>query len=176
MNETERAEWVRVAVDRYSGPLTRYAAVILDDADRARDVVQDAFLRLWHAEPARVEARLAEWLFTVCRNRALDILRKEKRMQPLEELEGPEPMGTTPDPAQAADLRETHGRALWHLARLPKGQQEVLRLKFQNDMSYEEIARITSRTVNNVGVLMHVGLKTLREAMLAEAGEERRLL
>ena len=61
----------------YESQLIAYAANILaGDFERARDVVQDAFLRLFQADPARVRENLKAWLYTVCRNRALDVLRK----------------------------------------------------------------------------------------------------
>ena len=46
IDEAAEAEWVRAAVTRYAGPLTRYAALITGDLERARDVVQDTFVRL----------------------------------------------------------------------------------------------------------------------------------
>ena len=46
---------------------------------------------------------------------------------------------------------------------LPPNQQEVLRLKFQGDLSYLEISRITNLSVSNVGFLIHTGLKSIRE-------------
>jgi len=46
---------------------------------------------------------------------------------------------------------------------LPANQQEVLRLKFQGDLSYLEISQITDLSVSNVGFLIHTGLKTIRE-------------
>jgi RNA polymerase sigma factor (sigma-70 family) len=49
------------------------------------------------------------------------------------------------------------------IATLPPRQQEVLRLKFQNELSYQQIAEITKSTSNSVGVLIHTALKTLRE-------------
>jgi len=48
-------------------------------------------------------------------------------------------------------------------ATLPPRQQEVLQLKFQNDLSYQEIAEITKTTANSVGVLIHTALGTLRQ-------------
>ena len=45
-NGEDKHAWVRSAVARYEGPLTLYAARLLGDADRARDVVQDTFLKL----------------------------------------------------------------------------------------------------------------------------------
>ena len=79
IDDSRRAEWVRAAVDRFSGPLTRYAQVITGDIEQARDVVQDTFIRLCDEKPGRVDPYLAQWLFTVCRNRALDVQRKQSR-------------------------------------------------------------------------------------------------
>src|SRR4029079_13810325 len=81
----EQSSWVRSAVARFEGPLTLYAARFLGDNERARDVVQEPFLRLCRQDRGEVSDRLAEWLFTVCRNRALDVLKKEKRMTRLSE-------------------------------------------------------------------------------------------
>ncbi len=75
-DETRQAEWVRAAVDRYAGPLTRYATLITGDLEQARDVVQDTFVRLCAEKPSTVNAHLGQWLFTVCRNRALDVQRR----------------------------------------------------------------------------------------------------
>src|SRR5687767_2374444 len=82
-----RLEWIRRALDRYEGQLTRYAQRITGDGERARDVVQETFLRLCREPPAAVDGHLAEWLFTVCRNQALDVCRKESRMTLMTEPE-----------------------------------------------------------------------------------------
>src|SRR5438067_1016855 len=66
-------------------PLTRYAARLLGDPDRARDVVQDTFVRLMAQPSGAIDGHAVEWLFTVCRHRALDVLRKENRMRRFEE-------------------------------------------------------------------------------------------
>src|SRR6185369_13216076 len=79
-------DWIDAAVLRYQRPLIGYAARLLgNEFDAARDVVQEAFLKLCEQDRAKVEPHLAEWLFSVCRNRALDVRRKEKRMRLLED-------------------------------------------------------------------------------------------
>ena len=50
-------------------------------------------------------------------------------------------------------------------------QQEAIQLKFQNDLSYQQIAEIMQTTANNVGVLLHTALKTLRERYAQVAGD-----
>ncbi|WZP00497.1 sigma-70 family RNA polymerase sigma factor [Isosphaeraceae bacterium EP7] len=154
--------FVRDAVRQFEGPLTRYAARLLGDADRARDVVQEAFLRLCAQDRAEVEPRLAEWLFTVCRNRSLDVLRKESRMTQLTDLQVGARTSPAPAPDEAAAHKEAAAKVVDLLDRLPQNQREVIRLKFQEGFSYKEISRISGHSVTNVGYLIHVGIKTLR--------------
>ena len=70
-----------------------------------------------------------------------------------------------PDQADAAERGETHQAVLRLLATLPENQQEVVRLKFQNDLSYREISEVTGLSVSNVGYLLHIALKTVRERL-----------
>jgi len=65
-------------------------------------------------------------------------------------------------PAEEASLRESASLLLRKLAELPANQAEVIRLKFQQQMSYREIAAVTSLSETNVGYLIHVGIQTLR--------------
>ena len=75
---------------------------------------------------------------------------------------------TSPDPGppDVAERRESTARVLHLLDALPPGQREVIRLKFQNGFSYQEISRISGHSVSNVGYLIHVGLKSLRHQLL----------
>ena len=67
-----------------------------------------------------------------------------------------------PAPLEAAERRELGERVLELLETLPVNQREVIRLKFQNGFSYQEISRISGHSVSNVGYLIHAGIKTLR--------------
>ena len=68
-----------------------------------------------------------------------------------------------PMPYEELEEKEATGFLLRIVATLPPRQQEVIQLKFQNDLSYQQIAEITKTTANNVGVLIHTALKTLRQ-------------
>jgi RNA polymerase sigma factor (sigma-70 family) len=164
-NNSRHAEWIHAAMDRYAGPLTRYAMTITGDLDSARDVVQDTFVRLCSENATRLDSRLPQWLFTVCRNRALDFQRKEKRMEPLSEIRLKLEASPEPSPSAQAEQRETSSRVLDVVARLPKNQQEVIRLKFQNGLSYKEISKVTRLTVSNVGFLIHTAIKAIRHQL-----------
>jgi RNA polymerase sigma factor (sigma-70 family) len=164
----ENAVFVRAAVEQYQAPLLRYASRLVGDPDRARDIVQDSFVRLLAQPPSSVDGHLAEWLFTVCRNRAFDVHRKEGRMKPFEDGQIERVPTIEPRPGVALEMEETHAAVLRLIDRLPPNQQEVIRLKFQNGFSYKEISRITSLSVGNVGFLIHTAIKTLRREWSAQ--------
>ncbi len=164
------SQWVSEALDRHEASLLRYTVRLLGgDLEAARDVVQEAFVRLIQQDRAAVEGHLAPWLYRVCRNAALDRIRKEHRMQTsLPEITnrngGPGAAEATAGdgPAERAQQPESRSRLLASLADLPERQREVLRLKFQGDLSYREIAEIMDLTVSHVGVLIHTAIQTLR--------------
>jgi RNA polymerase sigma factor (sigma-70 family) len=158
----EHAEWVRTVLLRHEGDLVRYAQRITRDAERARDVVQETFLKLWSEDQTSLDGHLVEWLYTVCRNKSLDIRRKEQRMLVITE-EGLATRASTP--AAAAESNDAARKILEQLDRLPDQQQEAIRLKFQGGLSYREIAQVMNLTISHVGVLIHTGLKAIRREM-----------
>ena len=150
--------WIQAALERWEGPLLRYTRAITGDLELARDVVQDAFLRLCAQPREGVEHRLGEWLFTVCRNRALDLRKKEARMSEL-----PDAALDAATSAEPAPTAVVEGRDLLTLVEtLPPSQAEVVRLRFQAGLSYKEIAAISGHSVSNVGFLLHTAVKALR--------------
>ena len=154
-------EWVSSALDRFEGRLLRYAQRITGDAHRAADVVQETFLKLCHEDKASLDGHLAQWLYTVCRNKALDIRRKESRMTALAEPSLFERNGHTP-PDETVETRDAAQQIIACLGELTENQQECIRLKFQHGLSYKDIARVMNIGVSNVGFLLHVALEKLR--------------
>lgn len=164
---------VRRALDQHESTLIAYTAGILGgDTERARDVVQDAMLRLYLTDPERVRDNLKSWLFTVCRNRAFDILRKDHRLDLGNDDVIDAATDHDPDPAQSAGMQELYQQVWRCVDRLRPNQREVVRLKFLHDCSYQEIAGITGLSVGNVGFIMHHAIKKLRELLSREAAEE----
>jgi RNA polymerase sigma-70 factor (ECF subfamily) len=149
----------------YESSLIGYAFTLLNDLDRARDVVQDTFVRLCRQDPAKVEVQLKAWLFTVCRNRALDVLRKEKRSEPLEEIQWQKVAGPGLQPDERLEMQERMAQLNSFLNDLTKNQREVIILKFQQGLSYQEIHKITNLSTSNIGFLIHSGLKRLRDSL-----------
>ncbi len=154
----------------HQAALVRYATRLLGDRERARDVVQDTYVRFMSQPRAEVEGHVVEWLFTVCRRRALDVIRKEQRVKHFEEGELERVKGHEARPGRSIENEETHERLLSLIHKLPSNQQEVIRLKFQNGFSYKEISGITELSVSNVGFLIHTAVQRLKREW-AEAGE-----
>lgn len=65
-------------------------------------------------------------------------------------------------PDQEAEGHDLSQVLLAYVDRLSPSQQEVLRLKFQSGLSYKEIAEVTDKSVNHVGVILHQALKRLK--------------
>ncbi|MFG0329081.1 MAG: RNA polymerase sigma factor [Phycisphaerales bacterium] len=176
----DRVAWVHDAIDRYERPLVQYAMRITGDLESARDIAQETFLKLWSADRERVDGHVAEWLYTVCRNRALDVARKERRMTRLTDgtmdarsagdLRGRDATPSEPAPDANAQSPEERSALSSALQNLPDRQREILRLKFQAGLSYKEIAGVMGLSVSNVGFLIHTSIKALRESMHVQPG------
>jgi RNA polymerase sigma-70 factor (ECF subfamily) len=128
--------------DRYVQRLTGYARQMLGGAHHdAEEVVQDAFVRALTALRADDrEMALKPWLYTIVRNRALDVLRRPARTTDLE-LHAPVLHDRSADPheraARAEELRDLVGE----LKRLPERQRTALVLHELGGVSHEGIAR-----------------------------------
>ncbi len=161
---SERA-WISDAMEQYQAPLFSYATRLLKSRERAQDIVQDTFLRLCAQPREKVQENLGAWLYRVCRNCALDAIRKGQRMKPLSTEVERNLASPGPSPARRYETGEQLETALDLLGRLPDNQQEVIRLKLEHGLSYREIADVTDLSVSNVGFLMHTGLKSIRRRM-----------
>ena len=162
---TEKHEWIEAALTRYERPLVSYTQRITGDLERARDVVQDAFTRLCAQEPGKLDGRLAPWLYTVCRNRALDVVKKDGRMALLEDRKAEAYPSNGIGPRAAASRQETRSIIHETVATLPEDQQEAFRLKFQDDLTYREIGQVMGKSLGTVSTLISSALNTLRQKL-----------
>jgi len=160
---TAQQTWLREALDQFEQPLVRYAARLLGDTEQARDVVQDTFLRLCRESPEKLNGRLQPWLFAVCRSRALDLMKKEQRMQPLVDALTEPCTDVLADPAEQVIEHEETLHLSQLVGQLTPREQEVVRLKFQQGLSYREIAEVTTMSVSHVGVVLHAAMQKLRQ-------------
>jgi len=155
-------EWVLEVLRRYERPLLRYAAAVGGE-EHARDVVQDTFLRLCTQAPKGVEDHVAAWLFTVCKNRALELRRSNRRLTTIEEDDLPQ----SPDsgPAAKLELKESVSRVGEAVAALSERYREALLLKIEGGLTYKEIAAVMDITVGHVGFILHDAIAEIRECL-----------
>jgi RNA polymerase sigma-70 factor (ECF subfamily) len=158
-------QFVERAMAEYESSLIGYATTILHDIDRARDVVQDTFIRLCQQDIGKVSANLKSWLFTVCRNRALDLIRKDRHLQDIDDIQWQRFPSNDATPDHHLEQNERLEQVMKYLDRLSPNQREVILLKFQQGLSYQEITKATGLSSGNVGFLIHTGLKRLRDLL-----------
>jgi RNA polymerase sigma factor (sigma-70 family) len=169
MEKASKSQWIEAALKQHESNLIRYATWILADGERAREVVQETFLRLCKETPERIDDHLPQWLFTVCRNLAFDVRKKENRMTPLTDA----PIADS-RPAALIEHKEAMSQVLRVLETLPKNQREVIYLKFQCDLSYKEISDVTALSISNIGFLIHTAIKSIRTQLLPSPETVRR--
>ena len=158
---------VRMA-DDFRGPLVRYARRLLGDVDLSADCVAETFLR-FHQEIERKgpPEQPRAWLYRTVRNRAIDLLR-QPRVGSLSELESAVDLKN--NPATLAQEKEEQAMVMNQICRLPERQQEVVRLKFQEGLSYKEIGQVTGDSVATVGWLLHEAIAGLRTSLKSLEG------
>lgn len=139
-------------------PLLRYAFSLTGRRAVAEELVQEVFLQL-HARWSTVESPKA-WLYRSVRNRAFNHLRNNRREQlsgqencPMED-ESPLPESELVRLESIAELRKTLGH-------LDAVDQELVRLKYFDELKYREISELTGLSVSNVGYRLHHILKLL---------------
>jgi RNA polymerase sigma-70 factor (ECF subfamily) len=158
-------------------PLLCYALRLAGGRAVAEDLVQEAFMKL-HAQFAEVrEPR--RWLYRTVHNLALNHRRNSAKFVALEPVPHeshephPSPESYSADETPLPDAQiirlENIGQVRLSLAALDQRSQELIRLKFHEDLSYAQISARTGLKSGHVGYLLHHALKTIA-AELAKTG------
>ncbi|MDL4818553.1 RNA polymerase sigma factor [Actinomadura opuntiae] len=156
-------------VRRYSGPVYRIALRILNDAQAAEDVAQEAFVTAWRRlSDLRDGQAFAAWLYRIATTRALAAARQRTPDPGLESVGGePGPAPAAADPEQHALAGDLLG-ALWRaLARLTAQQRACWVLKELEGLSYDEIAEVTRTGPDAVRGRIHRARVRLAEELSA---------
>ena len=173
--EPPRFGSIEEAFAALESPLLIYALRLVADRSIAEDIVQEAFMKL-HAQFSEVQEP-RRWLYRTVHNLALNHRRKHGRVVPLQpngpaETDAPSG-GDAPDPDLLPDEQivrwEGIGLVRLSLETLDERSRTVVQLKFEEDLSYKEIAARTGLTPGHVGYLLHHALKALA-AELARSG------
>lgn len=159
-------------IDEWEGKLLRYASQILRDYPEAQDAVQNAFIRLIRRKRENPDERIIHpgaWLFRATRNICFDVLKSARKKNELPVADEYFSSFAAPDvdTAQSDDIcmmREL-------ISNLTPREQEILALRFEQKLRYEQIAQIMDLSLSNTGVLLHQTIGKLKKAW--NAGEDR---
>lgn len=141
-----------------------YARSIVKDEERAKDSVQETFTRLCKQDFEKIEPRLAQWLFVVCRNFSFKQLQKNKRYVELLENDI-DKMADERDPSEELDIKEQIKDLQKLVSTLSPREKEVLKYRFSKQLNYQESAKEMKTSEGNVGFLQNNAIKHLRIMM-----------
>jgi RNA polymerase sigma-70 factor (ECF subfamily) len=163
-------------VEKYQQPVMNFIHRSLRDEAEAEDVAQTVFLQVYKSRARyRRTARFTTWLFTIARNLCLNEIRRRSRHpadsleethpdhedQPRRQIEDP----AAPSPPDKLLHRELSEKIAEAVAGLPENQRSAILLCRQEDLSYEEMAKILGCSLSATKSLIHRGRETLKELL-----------
>ncbi len=149
--------------DYFAPRLRAYLRRLLVSEGQLDDLIQDVMLSVWRKagqyDPER--ANVSTWVFTIARNRRIDIVRRERRPEPDPEDPAFTP-GPDPRPDEVVDQADAAARVKMALGSLPDEQAQVMTMSFFQDKSHSEIAEELGLPLGTVKSRMRLGLQRLR--------------
>ena len=159
-------------VQRHETRVRRLCLTILRDEAAARDVAQDTFLLLWHGRARyRPEGKLRELLLTMARHASRRASRRRAFFQLFGLSPKEQPLSAEPSAVDALSRGQQQTLVATALSQLPEHFRVPLVLRFVDELSYEEIARVIGRTESAARSRVHYGLKALAERVPVEVME-----
>jgi RNA polymerase sigma-70 factor (ECF subfamily) len=143
------------SVEEYSDSVYRFIRTNLKDEERANDIVQDSYEKLWRNVNDIEYPVVKSWLFTTAYHTMIDIIRKENRITALQDSDSSDWISEH----QYSDLNE-----ILHLAleRLPENQKTLVLLRDYEGYSYKEIGEITGLSEAQVKINIYRGRVALK--------------
>lgn len=134
------------------------------DAGTAEECAQDVMASVWQKahlfDPAR--AGVATWVFTIARNRSIDLLRRQRRPEPQELGWGPV---AEPDQADALALQQESNQLNLALKALPEKQRKLIERAYFGDLTHSEIAEETGLPLGTIKSRIRLALERLRHGL-----------
>jgi RNA polymerase sigma-70 factor (ECF subfamily) len=143
------------SVEEYADAVFRFIRGNLKDEERANDIVQDSYEKLWRHVTEIEYPVVKSWLFSTAYHNMIDIIRKEKRMTSMEPAHEIEMVHDT----HYSDLNEILHEAL---ERLPEQQKTAVMLRDYEGYSYKEIGEITGLSEAQVKINIYRGRLALK--------------
>ncbi len=150
--------------ERHKRTLYAFAARMLGNGDAARDIVQDAFVKVFERRrQLNNPGSFRSWLFAIGRNQCVSYLRENRKRSPLDEVSD-DAIAIAPE-ASARDAEEDVRLIRRAIIRLKIEYRDVLILREYQDLSYREIAEITESTESAVKSKLFKARRALHEAL-----------
>ena len=144
-------------------PLCAFAVQYVKDSDRAQDLVQELFTRLWQdRERTSITTSIKAYLFTSVRNRCLNAVAATGRLRSLDEEVDDR---IAEDERSEEEHTDRAARVQAAIEALPEERRKVFRLSRDEGLKYQEIADRLGISIKTVENQMGKALKTLREEL-----------
>ena len=149
--------------DRYSKIVYSVALRVLRDPASAEDVLQEVFMQIWRSPERFVASRgsLGGWLAVVTRNRSIDLLRRKKPSEPVDDMV----MASNYNLANEAERNSLMEKAKAVIVQLPMEQRKTLEMAFFDGLTHSEIAEMTGDPLGTVKTRIRSALSSLRKAL-----------
>ena len=146
---------------RYERQIYRVCYRFVDNRDDARDLAQEVFIKAFeHLPTFRRQSSLKTWLYRIAMNHCINHVKKNSK----EFVEVTEEIGST-RPSVHAEMEDREQREQFRqlVKRLPPKQKAILELRIHEQLSYEEIARISGRSVSTIKASVFFALEKIRK-------------
>ena len=165
-----------VLVNKYKQPIMNLVYRSLADATEAEDLAQHVFLQVFKsAHRYEVAAKFSTWIFTIARNLCLNEIRR-RSLHPADSLDETHPDNDEQPARQIQDTKnfsppaaalhgELEDKIEQALNELPENQRTAIQLCRQDELSYEEIAKVLGCSVSATKSLIHRGRETLKQKL-----------
>ena len=153
--EDEREQKLRHLMEVYGDGLKRLCCVYLRDLGLAEDAVQETFIKVYmNLHRYSPEYTFGQWLYTIARNTFIDYVRKRQDDLPIDEKFS-SPASNTPTPEESVINSQQRHQIELCIARLPENYRRLIRMRFFDEYSYEEIAVKLSLPLGTVKTQIH---------------------
>lgn len=130
----------------------------------AEECAQDVMVTVWNKagqfDPTR--ASVATWIYTIARNRRIDMLRRDRRPEPEELTWGPE---AEPDQFDVLSLQQDTEKLAEALRQLPEKQRQMIESAYFGDLTHNEIADATGLPLGTIKSRIRLALERLRHSL-----------
>jgi RNA polymerase sigma-70 factor (ECF subfamily) len=163
-------------VRRYQRPIVAYVYRMVGDYDAALDLAQEVFIKVYNSLGRyRPEFKFSTWIYRIAHNAAIDHLRRQGAAR-IEEMEVEGSEGTTFEkplaskaltPEQETERGEQRAEIEEVVAQLSPAYRELIVLRHSHDLSYDEIAEVTSLPLGTVKNRIFRAREAMRELLVA---------